>query len=646
MKPCTPAKQVSPSHLMEGGKLITLDEVDHRCLVIYSYDKEFSAADLRTKLDELVPPAIGITGVKRRKTMGRHFYIVVLDDAEQRYRLFDFLKPKICDILPFGSKPFLQIGLTFAERERKRSEKQSRPARTLAPTTPNLPDINPWRRKRVERDLRIGSINMCGVLNKETSFVNILRCGIDILAVQETNGKSVSISGYTGFWSAPNSSNSPTGHGVGILIRKDLKAFAVVPLHRHFLAVTIPRGEYSRSFTGGKRGGGETYDLLENLLVISLYLPPNIKNPEYQQVWDDVKALIASHPNHLPILMGDLNCDLGIPTPDEVELATTSQDWTHMARGPFSSLYDKPNARAKKTVQFLRECNLTSKNGWDQSLGTPISRHNGKDLHQRCIDHIIVHRDLFTATTSTKSVRDLWVDSDHFLIMADVNIIKLPRIPDDAPPPKRMLYNYFSLLAEEATQVDDEDEYKTPTHRRLKESLKKIRLAEANTSAVDLAEATRAALEPHKKAPPTGFTGKPFFWTDEIANKHRVKRSHYRKALKYGNMDDWNKYVAARKEEKKLVVISKREKWNALLDKVATDKLTTKDAWNTIRRLRRAGENGLRLRTIRESPTPQLRPTTTGGVPLKADQILAFFQDVLSSPFCIPPSPPSCSIFS
>ena len=245
--------------------------------------------------------------------------------------------------------------------------------------------------------LNIGTFNVCGLLNKwSLPELQTVLNQFDILCINKTkltpiDASLIDLAGYNFIYSNRKSFQRRSG-GVGIFIKQNLFPTTTKITVKGKLADTCIPVILSNP------------QLNENLLCISIYIPPEGSKYSFLEMFDDLEELILAIRNeHMVekiILLGDLNARTGL-TNDSIKFSRHLQQdcgTEPLELRPRANQDRFVNAYGKRLVQLCTTMEMRIMNGRVEGdlMGKPTSNDSST------IDYIVVSEEAVPCIQSMK----------------------------------------------------------------------------------------------------------------------------------------------------------------------------------------------------------------------------------------------------
>lgn len=256
--------------------------------------------------------------------------------------------------------------------------------------------------------LRVGTLNIITLTGKCEEIVEMMeRRKIHILGLSETKWKGLNSKklrrGYKLYW---HGNNREARNGVGFVLHKDIEAITDVSyVSERIIKARVNMGNNSFS-------------------IIQVYAPQQgCDDAEKEEFLEDLEDQLREDKI---MLIGDLNAQVGIDRSGYEEVM-----------GPFG--YGVRNTEGENVLDFCVRNNLLIKNTFFKKKDShKITRYSWDGRSKTVIDYIITDKLLGESVRDTKVIPSECLDSDHRLLVADLNykvvhtanIRKAPRIKE------------------------------------------------------------------------------------------------------------------------------------------------------------------------------------------------------------------------
>ena len=388
-------------------------------------------------------------------------------------------------------------------------------------------------------NLRIGTINVATVKNKEEEIVEVMKMrNLSILAMSETRlrgkGDRILHDNYRLLYSGGEGAR----HGVGFIIEPNTAQYVekVVPVNDRLIGIDIK--------------------LEHGFSMIQVYAPqqgrPLIEKEEFYQQLQGLVDEVKYQDNI--IVCGDFNGHVGC-------------DRRGYERNiGFHSIGDR-NEAGQRILDFSQLNNLHIMNTFYQHRDSHkwtwyrYNQQQGIYTQKSMIDLFLTNNK--TIFADVKAVPSLSMDADHRLVIAKIKIRK----PNKGKAIGAKRYNIGKLREQTTFEKFQEtvntrlQEYMGEEGDNIESIWVKFRNAITDTSDEVLGE----------KRPYRGDKRRTPWWGEEVSNSIKAKLSKFRKWMKTRLAEDRLEYIQARNEAQRVKRKAKEDSWKRIGEELKSD---------------------------------------------------------------------------
>jgi exonuclease III len=383
--------------------------------------------------------------------------------------------------------------------------------------------------ERVERDLRIGTLNIGTLTGKGREIVDMLeRRKLDILCLQETRWKGNKSKDLAGGHKLLYSGQTGR-NGVAIVLAKEI---------RETLVQVTRRSERMMSV---KLGMGKSI-----LTVISAYAPQSgCEEEEKDKFWRELEEEFNTIPgNEKAIIGGDLNGHVGT---DRRGLERWHGGWG----------YGEKNAEGQRILEFMIAQDMALINTYFKKEENKLVTYSSGGRSSQ-IDFIACRRRDLKEIQDCAVINGEEVASQHRLVLLKMKI----RTERKGRESRVRKIKWWRLNEPEAR-----NQFKEKVMEDWVDAENVQDWWTANSNVIRKAGEEILGRTSGKKAPADKET---WWWNEEVQNIVKKKKVLRKEWDRTGNQDDKEKYKEAKKEAKQIVAEAKSRVWDDLYGELET----------------------------------------------------------------------------